>query len=107
MRWAYRLWIALAVAVCIRTLVSPENHSIFPILSGGTAHWWADQPLYADYKPLDFFRYPPVFAVAFTPFEALGRGPGESFGVCLDSACCSSACGASARRGARRLDTGT
>ena len=76
MRWAYRVWIVLAVAVCIRTVVSPENHSIFPILAGGTAHWWADQPLYADYKPLDFFRYPPVFAVAFTPFEALGTRAG-------------------------------
>ena len=72
LRWAFRLWLAVAVAVAVRTLVFPDHHTIFPVLAGGAAHWWADQPLYADYKPLDYFRYPPVFAVVFTPLYALG-----------------------------------
>ena len=72
LRWALRLWLAVAVAVAVRTLLFPDHHTIFPVLAGGTAHWWADQPLYADYKPLDYFRYPPVFAVAFTPLYVLG-----------------------------------
>src|SRR5262249_49228359 len=35
-----------------------------------------DQPLYARYRPLDYFRYPPVFAVAFTPLSAAGLTAG-------------------------------
>ena len=76
LRWAFRLWLAVAVAVCVRTLVSPINHTIYPVLAGGTTHWWADRPVYADYKPLDYFRYPPPFAVAFSPFAALGPRAG-------------------------------
>ncbi len=76
LRWAFRLWLAVAVAVCVRTLISPFNHTIYPILAGGSAHWWADWPVYADYKPLDYFRYPPSFAIAFTPFAALGPRAG-------------------------------
>ena len=56
----------------MRTIVAPDSHTIFPVLAGSSAHWWADQPLYADYAPLDYFRYPPAFAVAFTPMGALG-----------------------------------
>jgi hypothetical protein len=70
------LWLAVAVAVSVRTLVSPLDHTIFPVLAGGAAHWWADQPVYADYKPLDYFRYPPALAVALTPFNTLGPRAG-------------------------------
>ena len=76
LRWAFRLWLAVAVAVCVRTLFSPINHTIYPVLAGGATRWWADRPVYADYKPLDYFRYPPPFAVAFTPFAALGPRAG-------------------------------
>jgi hypothetical protein len=71
-RHALLFWAAVAAAVAVRTVVAPNTHTIFPILSGASAHWWADRPLYADYAPLDYFRDPPSFAVAFTPLEALG-----------------------------------
>jgi hypothetical protein len=72
LRLALLLWLALVAAVSVRTLLRPASHSVFPIFALSTQHWWHDQPLYADYKPLDFFRYPPVFAVALTPLSALG-----------------------------------
>ena len=59
------------------TLVRPENHTVFPVFASSAEHWWADQPLYANYEPLlDHFRYPPVFAVAITPFHLLGLQAG-------------------------------
>jgi hypothetical protein len=76
-RLAVCTWIAIALAVGARTLLEPSHHTIFPILSNSAAHWWNDQSLYADYKPLDFYRYSPSFAVAATPLWALGlRGGG-------------------------------
>jgi Glycosyltransferase family 87 len=62
----------LGVVGSLRILFSPESHTVFPIFAGGSAHWWSDIPLYLTYKPLDYFRYPPTFAIAFTPFYWLG-----------------------------------
>ncbi len=76
LRRALHFWLAVAAVVSIRTVVAPDTHTIFPVLAGSAAHWWDDQPLYADYPPLDYFRYPPVFAVAFTPFSLLGHRAG-------------------------------
>ncbi len=76
LRRALLLWLVVAAVVAVRTLLVPDQHTIFPVLAGSSAHWWADQPLYADYAPLDFFRYPPAFAVAFTPLAALGPRAG-------------------------------
>jgi hypothetical protein len=75
-RWALALWLAVAVAVAVRTVVSPATHTVFPIFALSGEHWWADQSLYAEYKPLDRFRYPPPFAVAVTPFSLLGPRAG-------------------------------
>ena len=72
LRHALHLWLVVAAAVSIRTVIAPDTHTIFPVLAGSATHWWADQPLYAQYPPLDYFRYPPAFAVAFTPFSACG-----------------------------------
>jgi hypothetical protein len=76
LRRALQLWLVLAVVIVLRTVIAPEKHTIFPILAGAAGHWWANQPLYADYAPIDYFRYPPPFAVAFTPFWALGPSAG-------------------------------
>jgi hypothetical protein len=62
----------VGLALTVRTLLFPVRHTVFPVLATGAAHWWADLPLYADYAPLDFFRYPPVFALAVTPLGLLG-----------------------------------
>jgi hypothetical protein len=78
-RWALALWLVAGVAVSVRTLVSPERHTVFPIFAASATHWWADAPLYVSYSPLDTFRYPPIFAVAVTPVAALGLRAG---GVC-------------------------
>jgi Glycosyltransferase family 87 len=76
LRLAVGVWLALAVAVAVRTLVSPVSHSVFPIFAASAAHWWADQSLYSLYPDLDLFRYPPPFAVVVTPFGALGLRAG-------------------------------
>jgi hypothetical protein len=75
-RLAVCCWLLIGIAVSVRTLVEPEHHTIFPILANSSAHWWHDQPLYAEYKPLDYFRYSPSFAVAATPFWLLGDRAG-------------------------------
>ena len=75
-RRALLLWLVVAVVVAVRILIEPESHTIFPVLAGSCSHWWTDQPLYADYAPLDYFRYPPSFAVAFTPLWAVGPRAG-------------------------------
>ena len=75
-RLAVCFWLTIAAAVSVRTLFEPERHTIFPILSNAAAHWWGAQPLYADYKPLDYYRYSPSFAVAVTPLSWLGDRAG-------------------------------
>ncbi len=72
LRWVLLLWLALGCAVSIRTLLKPTSHTVFPIFLTGSLHWWADQPVYADYRPLDHFRYPPFFAIVLTPLAWAG-----------------------------------
>jgi hypothetical protein len=75
-RCAVVLWIVLGFALTARTAYRPANHTVFPLFAAGSAHWWADQPLYANYRPLDYFRYPPLFAIVFTPLATLGTVAG-------------------------------
>jgi hypothetical protein len=76
LRLAIGLWLAVGVAVSIRTALRPEQHTIFPILAASSEHYWNNQPLYARYRPLDYFRYPPGFAVAVTPLSCFGLTAG-------------------------------
>jgi hypothetical protein len=76
LRLAVGVWLLLAAAVGVRTLVSPVHHTVFPIFAASASHWWADQSLYQWYPALDLFRYPPPFAVAVSPFAALGLRAG-------------------------------
>jgi hypothetical protein len=76
LRLALGMWLVLGVAVSVRTLVSPVQHSVFPIFAASAVRWWADQSMYAHYPPLDIYRYPPVFAVLITPFAVLGLKAG-------------------------------
>jgi hypothetical protein len=73
---ALGLWLAVGAAAGARTLVSPRRHTVFPVFAAGATHWWADRSLYAPYPDLDHFRYPPAFALAVTPFGALGLRAG-------------------------------
>src|SRR4051794_4633140 len=83
LRLALALWLALGLAVALRTLVAPESHTVFPISAAASGHWWADLPLYARYRPLDYFRYPPPFAVALSPLAACGPRVGGVLWVWL------------------------
>ncbi len=65
-------WLLLALLLAVRTVVSPVRHTVFPLLAAASTRFWNDQPIYGNYRPLDYFRYPPVFAVALTPLAALG-----------------------------------
>jgi glycosyl transferase family 87 len=76
LRTAVVLWLAIGAAISVRTLVRPASHTVFPIFAGAAERWWTDQPLYSDYKPLDYFRYPPPSALFFSPFAALGLRAG-------------------------------
>lgn len=66
------VWFLFALVCGIRTAIAPEKHTVFPTLAGSAQRFWSDQPLYGDYPPLDYFRYPPVFALAITPFFNCG-----------------------------------
>jgi hypothetical protein len=76
LRYVVALWLCLAAAAGGRTLLRPASHTVFPVFAAGAAHWWNDEPLYLDYKPLDYFRYPPLCAVFCGPFAALGLRAG-------------------------------
>jgi alpha-1,2-mannosyltransferase len=79
-RLAIALWIALAVAVCVKACINPGSHSVYSVLAWGPRHWWADQPLHANYPDIpDIYRYSPTFAIVFTP---LGLLP-DWLGACL------------------------
>src|SRR5215470_19887789 len=75
-RAAVCLWAAFGAALTARVLHRPHSHTVFPIFVTAAGHWWDDRPLYLDYKPLDYFRYPPPFAVAVTPLARLGPAAG-------------------------------
>jgi hypothetical protein len=72
LQYALALWLALGVALTIRTLHRPGSHTNFPLFACGADHFWNDQPLYARYEALDYFRYPPPAALLFTPFARVG-----------------------------------
>src|SRR5262245_8628617 len=72
LRLSLALWIALGIALAVRTLHRPESHTVFPVFAAGAAHWWSDQPLYAAYRPMDYFLYSPLSAGVFTPLAAPG-----------------------------------
>lgn len=71
-RLALIAWLILAVAVSVRTMVRPSDHTVFPIFAASADHWWDNHSLYDPYPGLDRFRYPPVFALFVTPFSLLG-----------------------------------
>lgn len=66
------LWLILGAAISVRTLLKPTSHTVFPVFATGAIHWWSDVSLYDDHEPLDYFRYPPAFAIVLTPFAWLG-----------------------------------
>jgi hypothetical protein len=85
-RWTLALWLSLSVVLAVRIWICPDRHTLFPLFASAAEHWWAGQPLYVKYEPLDYFRYPPVFAVFFSPFAAFGDRLGGVLWNCLSIA---------------------
>jgi hypothetical protein len=75
-RLVVAVWLGVGFALAVRTVISPVIHSVFPLFAASADHFWNNQPLYGNYKPLDYFRYPPVFAVFVTPLSVLGLRAG-------------------------------
>lgn len=71
-RYVWLPWCVLAVVLTVKALLNPVRHSVFPIYSYAALGWWSDLPIYRVEGTLDLFRYPPLFAIALTPFAALG-----------------------------------
>ena len=44
------VWLVLALALSVRTIISPIQHSVFPILAGSAIRYWNDHPLYGKYQ---------------------------------------------------------
>src|SRR5437868_7107378 len=68
-------WVLLLALVCLRTLLQPRLHSVYPIFIGAARNWLAGEDLYYKGKSppggLDDFRYSPVTAALLTPLAPL------------------------------------
>ena len=80
LRLVILLWIAMAVAVCVKSITKGGEHTVYPVLAWGSRHWWMDQPLHAEYpdKAPDIYRYSPTLAIVFTPLALLPDWLGAS-----------------------------
>lgn len=67
------LWALLAVAVGVKTLISPDRHTVFPKCAARAVGWWSGEPLYVRYEGLGRFPYSPTFAIMLSPFAMLGH----------------------------------
>jgi hypothetical protein len=68
-------WALVLAVVCLRTLLQPRLHSVYPIFIGAARNWLAGEDLYYKGKSppggLDDFRYSPVTAALLTPLASL------------------------------------
>jgi hypothetical protein len=78
LRTARILWFLLGVAESIHVLVSPAQHSLWPVFRKGALGWWDGRILYTG---PDYFRYSPVFATLLWPLAAL---PGVAGNILFD-----------------------
>jgi alpha-1,2-mannosyltransferase len=65
------LWIALTLAVSVKALLDPVEHTAYPCFEAGTRCWWADKNLYSMAECGHEYRYGPAFAVLMTPLALL------------------------------------
>jgi hypothetical protein len=78
------IWIALALALCIKCWVYPGYRSVYPVYTWASGTWWQDKPLYTTAADSHNYRYSPTFAVAFTPFARLPEQVGSSLWCLLN-----------------------
>jgi len=70
-------WLALLLAVSIKCVLEPVEHSAYPCFEAGTRCWWEDKNLYEMAVCHHEYRYGPAFAVAMTPLALLPTWLGE------------------------------
>ena len=63
------VWLIFAIALAVKTWISPEKHTTFPLFHQGSLNWAAGVDPYAASQ--FEYRYSPLFTVAFTPFSSL------------------------------------
>jgi hypothetical protein len=66
-KFGYGLWLFVAIAVTAKITLKGVEKSVYPIFANASENWWSDLSLYAYYPNLDIYRYPPIFAIIFTP----------------------------------------
>lgn len=67
LRHAIALWIAVACAASVKSIIEPHYHTVYTTFSGAARDWWIGRSLYVGRE----FFYSPVFAVAMSPFSLL------------------------------------
>jgi len=71
------IWGAAYLGLCARTLVlKVDKSSVFPDFSSAGHHWLNGEPLYVRGGPHEF-RYSPLIAAFFVPFDLLPLKIGE------------------------------
>lgn len=73
------LWAATIAAVCIRVVLSPETHTVFPVFAAAGRSWITGEDLYSRVAvPVTGpFRYSPLVAAIFAPFSLLPTSAAE------------------------------
>ena len=73
-RWeclALAVWAAVLLFISYRTLVAPNQRTVYPVWSSTSRLWWSGGELYKPYRPASVregFRYSPTFPILTTPF---------------------------------------
>ncbi len=74
---AVAVWGFLFVAMCVRTLTTRnEGHSVYPVFARAAQNWLSGEPLYVR-GGTEEFRYSPLIAALFVPFDLLSHRVGE------------------------------
>ena len=67
MTLAATLWITLFIAHAVKTVLRPNDHSVYLPFATGARNWWSETSMYR----MTEFYYSPTFAVLFSPFVLL------------------------------------
>jgi hypothetical protein len=70
-RGAITVWTALLLFFCVRALLWPRAHSVYPIFSTAARNWMAGTDLYKATGEFDIYRYSPLVTVLLVPLASL------------------------------------
>jgi hypothetical protein len=78
-RCAVALWAILVVVVCVRGVLQPASHSLYPTYARAGAEWLTRGVVYHDrwQAPFDQYRYGPLVTAFLAPFSLLPLGLGS------------------------------